>query len=386
MIMRYSFRLICFYLLVTSIEISCSKKTTPQPPPVVVTAKPTITSLDVTEGPANTTVVITATNFSTTLGDDLVYFNSVQATVSTASSTQLTVTVPANAGTGVVSVKVNGNEAIGPNFTYLAALSITSLSVSQGALNTPVTITGTGFSNVLTHNQVAFNGKAAPIKSASSTQLSVTVPVGAGNGIVTVQVAGHTATGPTFVYQLSAVVSTFAGDGDSFYADGMGNTASFYQPEGIAIDKNGTFYVADGWFSLIRKITSQALVTTIAGNPGNNSGHQNGVGTAATFFGPIGIAVDNSGNLFISDLGNRTIRKMTPDGMVTTFAGSGIAASVDGQGTAASFRSPTNICIGPSGNIYVADNNVIRKITPTGAVTTIAGSGVDGSTLSLIHI
>lgn len=378
--MKYAIRFMVAGLIVATVTLSCSKKNAPQPPPVVVTAKPTITSLDVSEGPANTVVVITGTEFSPTAANDLVYFNSVQATVSAATSTQLTVTVPANAGSGAVSVKINGQEAIGPTFTYLAPLTITSLSVSQGAFNTPVTITGTGFSTVASHNQVAFNGKTATITSATSTQLSANVPVGAGNGVVTVQVAGHTATGPIFTYKLSVIVTTFAGNGASLYFDGTGTNASFDQPQGIAIDQSGNLYVADEVYSLIRKITPQAVVTTIAGNPAITNGHQDGKGSAATFFGPTGVALDKNGNLFITDRGNRIIRKMATDGTVSTFAGNFAIGAIDGQGTAASFRSATNICIGPSGNMYVADDNVIRKITPSGIVTTIAGSGVDGST------
>ncbi len=368
-----------FFFFVVVVFISCSKSNPTPTPPVTQPAKPTITSIDISEGITGTIVTITGTNFSTTPNDDLVSFNGVLATVSSATSTQLTVTVPNNAGTGAVTVKVNGNEANGPTFTYLAQLTVTALNVLQGPLNTPVTITGTGFSTTGAHDQVTFNGKPATVTAATSTTLNVTVPASAGTGKVMVKVDGHTATGPIFTYQFSTIVSTFAGNGDSFYADGTGTASSFDQPQGIAIDKVGNLYVADEVYNLIRKITPQAVVTTIAGNTGVSHGNQNGNGTAATFFGPTSIAIDKDGTLFIVDAGNRLIRKMTTDGTVSTFAGNASATSTDGQGAAASFKSPHGICIGPSGNMYITDNDYIRKISPTGVVTTIAGTGTDGS-------
>jgi sugar lactone lactonase YvrE len=172
------------------------------------------------------------------------------------------------------------------------------------------------------------------------------------------------------------VVTTFAGTaGTHGSTDGAGAAASFYQPEGIAVDASNNLYVADTYNCAIRMITSAGVVTTLAGKAGT-CGYTDGTGTAARFFDPQGIAVDTSGNIYVADTGNSTIRKITSTGVVTTFAGTaGTAGYADGTGTAALFYDPEGIAVDASGNVYVADmgNNVIRKITPAGIVTTVIG-------------
>ncbi len=180
----------------------------------------------------------------------------------------------------------------------------------------------------------------------------------------------------------AGAVTTLAGQaGVSGSADGTGAAASFNQPYGIATDSTGNVYVADSFSHTIRKITPAGLVTTLAGKVGV-SGSADGIGTAASFNQPYGIATDSTGNVFVADSGNNTIRKITPDGAVTTFAGKpGVSGSADGTGAAASFFYPSAITADSGGNIYVTDsrNNSIRKITPLGAVTTLAGGGGSGS-------
>ena len=175
--------------------------------------------------------------------------------------------------------------------------------------------------------------------------------------------------------------SGMAGSGVQPYgsADGIGEAASFFQPEGIATDASGNVFVADSFNNKIRKITPAGVVTTLAGS--GNQGSADGIGTAASFSYPYDVAVDASGNVFVADRGNNKIRKITPAGVVTTFAGSGFTGSADGSGTAASFSSPRGLAMDASGNLFVADlfNNKIRKITSAGVVTTLAGSGSAGS-------
>jgi sugar lactone lactonase YvrE len=181
-----------------------------------------------------------------------------------------------------------------------------------------------------------------------------------------------------------AVVSTLAGSaGISGTNNGTGSSARFYEPEGIAVNSGGTLiYVADTWNHTIRQITSAAVVTTLAGTA-TTPGSADGLGLAALFNEPQGIALDGSGNLWVSDTGNQTIRKITPAGLVSTFAGTaGTFGSVNANGTNASFYGPTGIALDSSLNIYVADtlNYAIRKISPAGDVTTFAGlAGVLGS-------
>ena len=165
-------------------------------------------------------------------------------------------------------------------------------------------------------------------------------------------------------------------------ANGTGTAAQFNRPQGLAVDANGNIYVADASNQTIRKIAPGGLVTTVAGS--GTAGGVNGTGTAATFDAPLGVAVDASGNLYVADGGNDVIRKIAPGGVVTTLAGAvGTSGTADGTGVLAKFNQPYGVAVDASGNVYVADygNNTIREVTPGGTVTTIAGAaGLAGST------
>jgi sugar lactone lactonase YvrE len=177
----------------------------------------------------------------------------------------------------------------------------------------------------------------------------------------------------------AGVVTTLAGSGKAGFADGTGAGASFNTPEGVALDSKGNVYVADSANNKIRKISPSGVVTTLAGS--GKKDFVNGVGAEAGFMDPKGIALDAVGNVYVSDKGNHQIRKITPGGVVTTLAGSGKAGSENGRGAEASFNKPFGPTVDGQGNVYVADsgNNLIRKITPSGVVFTLAGSGKAGS-------
>ncbi len=182
----------------------------------------------------------------------------------------------------------------------------------------------------------------------------------------------------------AGVVSTFAGkSGSSGTTDGIGSDARFNQPSGLAVDSSGSLYVADLNNHTIRKITSAGVVSTMAGTAGS-AGATDGTGAAARFSSPSGITIDSSGNFFVADSANNTIRRMTSSGVVTTLAGSaGNTGSADGTGTVARFSTPTDVTADGAGNLYVADsgNHTIRKITSAGAVSTLAGAaGASGLT------
>lgn len=165
------------------------------------------------------------------------------------------------------------------------------------------------------------------------------------------------------------------GTGSAVSVDGVGAAATFYGPRGIAVDTSGNLYVTDTANYTIRKITSGGVVTTLAGS-GGIQGSADGVGTAARFFMPVGIAIDDNGVLYVTDSDNCTIRKITPNGVVSTLAGNpGVAGSADGVGALAQFNYPTGIAVDKLGNIFVCDqfNSTIRKITQTGVVTTLTG-------------
>jgi sugar lactone lactonase YvrE len=171
------------------------------------------------------------------------------------------------------------------------------------------------------------------------------------------------------------VVSTLAGSATRGNQDGIGSAASFKAPSGIAVDSAGNLYVADTFNATIRKITSSGSVSTLAGTAGSR-GEADGTGSAAQFNNPSGVAVDAAGNVYVADAYNQTIRKITPSGMVTTLAGSaGISGGNDGTGIYALFNQPGGVAVDASGNVCIADtgNATIRKITPGGVVITVAG-------------
>jgi hypothetical protein len=175
-------------------------------------------------------------------------------------------------------------------------------------------------------------------------------------------------------------VTTLAGSGAYGSTDANGTSASFSLTTGVAVDGSGNVYVADYFNHKIRKIASNGDVTTLAGSGAQGSTDANGI--SASFIDPSGVAVDGSGNVYVADQGNNKIRKIAPNGDVTTLAGSGSAGSTDANGTSASFNHPTGVAVDGFGDVYVADqrNNKIRKIAPNGDVTTLAGSGALGST------
>lgn len=172
-------------------------------------------------------------------------------------------------------------------------------------------------------------------------------------------------------------VTNFVGGGAIGFADGQGAAAVFTRPYGLAIDQQGNIYTADIDNQRIRKITPGGKVTTLAGT--GAIGSNDGPGASATFNSPLGITIDAAGNLYVVDAGKK-IRKITQAGFVSTLAGNDNLGDADGVGSAASFNTITNITIDAAGNLYVTDNgnNKIRKITPAGVVSTYAGSGERG--------
>jgi sugar lactone lactonase YvrE len=174
------------------------------------------------------------------------------------------------------------------------------------------------------------------------------------------------------------VVATAAGRGVPLVADGEAAQAGFAEPFGVAVAKDGSVYVADGGASnRIRKLDAQGIVTTHAGGA---EGFADGRGAAASFNTPSGLALDKDANLYVADTGNNRIRKVTPDGTVTTLAGDGTAGFADGAAARAQFNGPLGVAVSGDGGVYVADtyNDRVRLITTDGQVKTIAGGGTPG--------
>lgn len=178
-------------------------------------------------------------------------------------------------------------------------------------------------------------------------------------------------------------ISTFAGNsGYGFAGDGgPAIGAQLSAPRGIAVDSSGNLYLADRWNNRIRKIAGGTL-TTIAGNGQGSFGGDSGLAAQAQMSAPDGIAVDQSGNVYIADLLNNRVRMVSPAGIISTFAGNGNPGFAGDGGAAASaqLNQPAGLAVDSSGNLYIADsyNAVVRKVTPGGTISTVAGSGTQG--------
>jgi sugar lactone lactonase YvrE len=295
---------------------------------------------------------------------------------------------------------------------------ISGISPVSGVKGTQVSISGDNFSTDVSQVQVFFNGKEASINSMTNTLITATVPPKAGSGTVKILVSGKETVGPVFSYIPTISVSTLAGDGTFGFVNGNGIAATFQSPLHLCADSKGNIFVADNNNHAIRKITPQGTVSTFAGN-GTISGdivEPNGIcadkadnlyvtdackikkitpegvvsilsGTQALSCGyadggagesmfsyPYGISTDNDGNLYVADRGAHNVRKISPGGTSSTLAGSSIGDE-NGTGSAAKFRYPHDLDIDAGGNIYVLDqsNFKIKKISPAGVVTTFVG-------------
>jgi sugar lactone lactonase YvrE len=183
---------------------------------------------------------------------------------------------------------------------------------------------------------------------------------------------------------VDGIAIVLAGSGQMGYRDGPSDAAQFDGPGAVAVDGNGNVLVADTGNSLIRRIGTNGVVTTIAGDyrwhtdaaMQDRNGARDGIGTQARFNYPLGIAVDSTGTIYVADSMNGRIRKISPSGTVSTLAGrsrSKRTGYVDGSATEAVFFYPEGLALGPDGTLYVADNNAIRRVSADGAVSTLAG-------------
>lgn len=354
-----------------------------------------IISIAPTSGPKATVVTITGTGFSTTAANNVVTLNGKSVTVNSATETQLSVVIPPAAGSGPLRVTVDGETVQSSNFEYLYTTSVGTLAGSTSGY-TDATGTAAKFNQpyggdtdaagnvyiadasnhkirkitpagVVTTLAGSTGGDAIGTGAAAQFNYPYDVAVDGSGNVYVVDTHNHKIKKVTPAGEVTLLAGSTGG-----YADGTGAAAQFYYPTGAATDAAGNVYVAEKDSHKIRKITPAGVVTTLAGS---SNGYADGTGTAALFSSPMNLTVDPDGNVYVVDHGNHKIRKITPGGVVTTFAGS-TEGDTDGTGTAAKFRYPYSIDIDPSGNLWVIDthNHKLKKITPNGVVTTVAGT------------
>ena len=265
--------------------------------------------------------------------------------------------------TGLITTDISvANSIQAPSISY----SITS-PIQPGVAFTasPVNTGGAIGSDVMASTLIGGSGVNNPLNTATDGQGNVYVADAGNHRILKVTPGGS--------------VSTLAGAGYSGYADGTGTSALFTHPSALAVDASGNVYVSDQQNHRVRRITAGGVVTTVAGN--GNSGYADGPATAARFSSPIGLALDGQGNLYVADYSNHRIRKIVlSTGAVSTHAGSGSPGMSDGGPTSASFQNPMGLAFDQSGILYVADrlNHAVRRVGADGWVNTLAGNGSAG--------
>jgi sugar lactone lactonase YvrE len=370
--------------------------------------KPIINSISPTQAGFGATLTISGNNFSEVFVDNSVTVNGIPATIASASKTQLRVTVPKKMPggkefSGRVRVQVNGQEAVSNDvFNYVLTPVVDTFAGNGTAGSVNGTGTGARFNGP---RGIAINSsgdiyvadtwnnrirKITPQKVVTTFVSEIWAygyyerlynPLG-----IAIDTALNTlyVTNPNGIYKVtpSRVVSFFAGGFDlrgshhtAGFADGQGTSAKFHQPVGITFGPGGDLFVADSINNRIRRVTpTSANVTTFAGD--GEAAYRDSKDGPPRFNDPYGITADKDGNLYVVDPPNNRVRKISPEGVVSTLAGDSASGHVDGTGTAAKFAHPWGITIDAAGNLYVADsgNHRIRKVTPDGVVTTVAGS------------
>ncbi len=358
---------------------------------------PGITGVSPASGVVGTTFAATIT------GTDLAGVTSVvfggtgiTATVmsgGTATSVPLTVTVDAGAALGVHTISATTPVGTSPAFSPFTVVkpTITSIFPQRGSTGTiqtavisgstllgttTVTFSGTGITGVITSN-----------RNDSSVAFTLTIDPEAVPGLRSFVVSTPFASSQTFTgftvlaASPDGVISTVAGSGDDVDADGVPATStSLFVPTGLSLDTSGNIFIADLDHNRIRKVTTDGMISTVAGDgSGSFSSGDNGPATAAHLSSPLDVAVDQTGSLYIVE--SVYVRKVGPDGIIRRYAGSLTNLLGDGgPASSASVNNPTAVSVDAAGNVYIADteNNRIRKVTTDGIINTIGGNGLSG--------
>lgn len=354
-----------------------SKETTRAADLALSLTTPTIGAVTPANAAPGETVTLTGENFGTTTGETLVVsFNGTIATgVQRVDDRKLVVTVPEGAASGNLVLTVGGVVSNARPFSVLKSLALNpgnlTLMVGETQALTATALDTLG--NAVSEPTVRWSSAGAAV----TLQGGAVTAAGTGNATVTITSGRLTSTRTIRVVSKLPVVSTLAGSSSGF-ADGQGSAAKFESPYGLAIRPNGNLLVADQDNHRIREVTPGGLVTTFAGT--GTQGDADGTLTTAEFNSPECIAQHADGTLYVSEYFSR-LRKISPTGEVTLLAGTGTDGYQDGPAATAMFNSPYGIVVAPDHTVFVTDtyNHCIRMISQ-GVVSTLAGNGSSGLT------
>jgi sugar lactone lactonase YvrE len=334
--------------------LACNKMAAPDNPTTSTNSNIVITAIKPTHGPYDTIDTLMGNGFDQIPTVDSILINGKRLAVISRSDGEIIVKIPSLTGTGNVDIWYGGRMITGPIFAYDSILMVT-------------TVAGTTDTGEINGN--ALNARFwSPVGIAVDHAGNIYVAEEGGSSIRKIDTGANVTTlaGPT--------------DLEEAYVDGTGASARFSAPLGLCIDRQVFLYVADQNNQRVRKVSTTGVVTTYAGAqwdgiPGH--GGTNGPASVATFDTPYGVACDKNGNIYVADIYNNEIRKITTSGSADSLAGGDyyLFGEQDGKDTSARFYYPQAIASDSIGNLYVVDDesHLLRKITPDGTVTTLLG-------------
>lgn len=365
-----------------NVTVAVGRNKTAALPFVYTVNKTTVVGIAPASAFAGDEVKISGT-FKSPTDQNVVRFGSEQAQITASSDSELTVIVPP--GSGVVDVVVSSaDDSSEPWKFQYATVRLTELSATAAQLCDTLTISGNGFDPTPANNKVYFGQSAAEVLAATPTQLRVVVPPFSGDDAdVDVSAVVNDGTSnalPFHLLRYYAEIAAGSGVKGSSTETVDARAADLDQPVNLAFDRAGNLYIAESGGATVRRLTPAGKVEFVAGSH-RAYGAVDATGAEAKFKYPYDLTEGSDGNIYVADVTNHLIRRITPDGVVTTVAGVlNSSTAANGTGTAATFREPYSITTDRDGSLLVGDKFAVRRITlPDYVVTTVAGDNLNAA-------